>query len=173
MNKKIIYLIIGIIIIILALFGFNKFLKKEVIEDPLIEEIPVEIPVEVISVDNLVVPDQAPGDEVYVEKVLLRTDGEGGFVTIHKTNEEEEAGNMIGVSAYLETGVTENLLVVLNEGEIIDNPSDLVAVLHADDGDGVWNPETDLPLLDDEGNIVQIVFTMGNVEDVPGFDAKL
>ena len=177
MNKKIIYLIVGLIIVIIALFAFNKFLKEEVVEEPIVEEPPVEEPteepIEIISVNNLVVPNQAPGTEIFVEKILLKTDGKGGFVTIHRVNEEGETEEIMGVSSYFEPGVTENILVVLNEGETVDAPLEMVAMLHADDGDGVWNSETDIPLLDDEGNIVQVVFTMDNPKDAPGYDTKL
>ena len=175
MNKKITYLIIGLIIIIVALFGFNKFLKKEVIEEPPVVEKPLtEEPIEIISIDTLVVPDQAPGDEIFVEKVLLKTDGNGGFVVVHRVTEDGETGDVIGVSRYLEPGVTENLVVDLNEGETVEVDETVVAMLHADDGDGVWNPETDMSLTDDEGNIIQVIFTIvDNLEDVPGFEAKL
>ena len=50
----------------------------------------------------------------------------------------------------------------------------VVAMLHADDGNGVWDSETDMPLTDDEGNIIQVIFTIvDDLESVPGFDAKL
>ena len=173
MNKKVVYLIVGLIIVIIALFVFNKILKEEVIEDPIVKETPSEELAETISVNNLVVPNQAPGTEVFVEKILFKTDGNGGFVTIHRVNEEGETGEIMGVSSYFEPGVTENILVVLNEGETIDVPLEMVAMLHTDDGDGVWTSETDIPLLDDEGNIVQVFFTMDNLEDVPGYDTKL
>lgn len=174
MNKKIIYLIVGLIIVIIALFAFNKFLKNEVVEEPPVDKSPVEMPVEIISIDTLVVPDQAPGDEIFVEKVLLKTDGNGGFVVVHRVTEDGETGDVIGVSRYLEPGVTENLVVDLNEGETVEVDETVVAMLHADDGDGVWNPETDMSLTDDEGNIIQVIFTIvDNLEDVPGFEAKL
>ena len=174
MNKKIIYLIVGLIIVIIALFGFNKFLKEEVVEEPIIEEPPVEEPIEIISINTLVVPDQAPGDEVYVEKVLLKTDGNGGFVVVYRVTEDGETGDVIGVSRYLEPGVTENLVVTLNEGETVEIDETVIVVLHADDGNSVWNSETDMSLTDDEGNIVQVIFTIvDDLESVPGFDAKL
>ena len=174
MNKKIIYLIVGLIVIAIALFAFNKFLKEEVIEEPIITETPEEEPVEIISVNNLVVPDQAPGSEVFVEKVLLKTDGAGGFVVVYRVTEEGEAGDIIGVSEYLEPGVTENLVVALNEGETVQVGDTIIAILHTDSGDGVWNFETDTSITDDEGNVVQVTFTiLDNLEDVPGFEAKL
>ena len=173
MNKKVIYLIIGIIVVVVALFAFNKFLKKEVIEEPLIVEIPVEIPVEIISVNNLVVPNQAPGTEIFIERVLLKTDGNGGFVIIHRT-EDNNAGEIVGVSNYIEPGITDNVTTLLNDGETVEIDEVLIAILHGDDGDGVWNSETDTPLTDDEGSIIQVTFTIiDNLEDVPGFEAKL
>ena len=81
---------------------------------------------------------------------------------------------MIGVSRYLEPGVTENLVITLGGGETVEVDETVVAMLHADDGNGVWDSETDMPLTDDEGNIIQVIFTIvDDLESVPGFDAKL
>ena len=174
MNKKVVYLFVGLVVVIIALFAFNKFLKEEVVEEPIIIETPTEEPIEIISINNIVVPDQAPGNEVFVEKVLLKTDENGGFVVVHRLNEDEGVGDVIGISRYLEPGVTENLIVFLNEGETAEIGETVIAMLHADDGDGVWNSETDMLIVDNEGNIVQITFTIiDNLEDVPGFEAKL
>jgi hypothetical protein len=174
MNKKIIYLIVGLIVIAIALFAFNKLLKEEVVEEPIITETPEEEQVEIISVNNLIVPDQAPGAEVFVEKVLLKTDEDGGFVVIHRVTEDGDTGEVIGVSRYLEPGITENLVVVLNEDETVEVGETVTAILYADDGNGVWNSETDMPITDDEGIIIQATFTiLDNLEDIPGFEAKL
>ena len=174
MNKKVVYLIVGLIIVIMAFFAFNKFLKEKVVEEPPVIEPPTEEPIEIISINNLVVPNQAPGTEIFVEKVLLKTNENGGFVIVHRVTEDGDIGEIIGVSRYLEPGVTKNLVVALNEGETVEIDETVVAMLHVDDGDGVWNSETDKPIIDNEGVIIQVPFTIiDNLEDVPGFEAKL
>ena len=174
MNKKIIYLVVGLIVVIAALFVFNKFLKEEVIEEPTLPEVLPEEMVEIISVNNLIVPDQATGDEIFVGKVLLKTDENGGFVVVHRVTENGDTGEVIGVSRYLEPGITENLVVTLNEGETVEVGETVIAMLHADNGDGMWDSETDMAIPDNEGIIIQATFTiLDNLADVPGFEAKL
>ena len=87
MNKKIVYLGVGIIVVIVALFVFNSFLSKEVIEEAIVEETPV---VDVISINNLIVPNQAAETEIFVEKVLLKSNESGGFVVIRREQADEE-----------------------------------------------------------------------------------
>ena len=174
MDKKILYLIIGLIIVALALFAVNKLLKEEVVEDPTVPEIVEEELVEIISINNIDVPDQAPGSEIFIGTVLLKTDEAGGFVIIHRATEDGEAGDIIGVSQYLSPGVTENFVVALNEGEVVEIDETVIAMLHADDGDGVWNSETDISIINSEGDAVMSMFTIiDNLEEVPGFEAKL
>ena len=174
MDKKILYLIIGLIIVAFALFAVNKLLKEEVVEEPTAPEVVEEELVEIISINNIDVPDQAPGNEVFVGKVLLKTEENGGFVIIHRATEDGEVGDIIGVSQYLTPGVTENFVVTLNEGEVVEIDETVIAMLHADDGDGVWNSETDISIINSEGDVVMSAFTIiDNLEEVPGFEAKL
>ena len=175
MNKKILYLVIGLIIIAIALFAVNKFLKEEVVEESVVPEVVEEENlVEIISVNNIDAADQAPGNEMFIEKVLLKTDGSGGFVVIYRTTEDGETGDIIGVSDYLAPGVTDNLVVTLDEGEVVEIDETVIAMLYADDGDGVWNSETDMPIVDNKGVIIKSTFTIkDDLEAVPGFEAKM
>ena len=73
--------------------------------------IPAEEQVEIITVNSLTVPDQAPGNEVFIEETLLKTDGNGGFVVIYRATEDGLHGDVIGVSEYLGSGAKRNFLV--------------------------------------------------------------
>ncbi len=170
MNKKIIYLVVGIVVVIVAFFVFNSLLNKRVVEPPT-EEPPV---VDVISINNLIVPDQAAETEIFVEKVLLKSDENGGFVIIRRegtstttgTTTEEFVGDIVGVSRYLDPGVVDNLIVSLNDNETVEVGEILVAALYADDGDGLWNEETDVPLVNGEGLPILVSFTIMSQGDI-------
>jgi len=169
-SKKILYLVSGIIIIILALFGFNKFLSNTVVEAPVVDDTQG---VEVISIDNVIVPDQASGDQVFIEKVLLKSDGFGGYVVIHRVTDDGAPGEIVGVSNYLEPGISENFLITLNEGQTVDIGESVIAMLHADDGDKVFDVALDGAIVNDQGAVVMALFNILAEEDIPGFETKL
>ena len=170
MDKKITYLVVTIVVAIIAIFVFNMFLKKEVEEVPVVEDSQVEI----ISVNSILTPDQAGGEEVFIEKVLLKTDENGGFVIVHRVTEDGALGGVIGVSEYLAPGVHDNFTITLNEGEAIMVGENIVVMLHGDNGDGVFSLEEDGALVDEGGNVIMVSFTiLDNLEDVEGFEAKL
>lgn len=166
-TKKLIYLFIAIVVIILALFAFNKFLSRQVVDDGVVEEVPP------VSVTNIIVPDQAGNNSVFVEEVSLKEGGPGGFVGIYRTTEDGSTGELIGVSGYLESGVvTNNFIVNLYEDETFAVGEKLIALVHADDGDMIWNKDVDMPMEYNEG-LVMVTFTILSEEDIPGFETKL
>ena len=174
-NKKIAYWVGGIAVCIVGLFALNTFLNKGAVVRE--SEKKVEQSgngAEIISVDNLVIPDQASGDKIFVEKVLLKTGGKGGFVVIHKTKSDGTPGDIIGVSKYLEPGVTENLVVPLNKDQKVAIGDKVIGMLDADNGDKIWNDATaDAPILNSSGNFVMWKFNILAEEDLPGFEKKL
>lgn len=170
MDKKITYLIGLIVVAIVTILAFNMFLKEEVIEDDVIEDTQVDI----ISIDSIITPDHAVGEEVYIEKVTLKTDGNGGFVVVYRGTGENELGDMIGVSKYLAPGEYEHLIVALNDGEVVEIGDNVIAVLHSDNGDGVFDIDVDGAIVDPNGNVVMVSFSILNdLEDVPGYEAKM
>jgi len=179
---------------VIALFAFNSFLREEegLVETPTMQvEEQQQEEVEVISVDNLIVPDQAGGEEVFIERVLLKTGGQGGYVTVHRAiitmgdivaeegyegeieDEFYSPGDMIGVSEYLEPGVTQNMIMPLEDGEEVVAGDVILAVLHTDDGDKIFVAENDPVLTDDEGNEIMVSFEILAEEDLSEFDVKL
>lgn len=146
MNKKIIGLFVVIVIVIVGLFAVNAFLKDDMVEpgSSVIEDNTV-VDEYVVTKDMIMVPDQAAGSEVFVERVELL---EGGYVVIHRAAMEEMAemdeeaaedaepaysvGAIIGISEYLEAGVAENFIVALNEGETTEVDEKIYAMLHTE-----------------------------------------
>ena len=172
MNKSITYLIVGVIVVIIALFGLNRFLSDGVVDDPnqgddQSEEIVLE------PTNVLIVPNQAVVDEVYVEKISIKDDAEGGFVAVYRVKEDGSTGDLIGVSDYIENGETDNFVVSLNDGEMLAVNDVVRVMLHGDDGDKEWNMEVDTVLTNEDGNDVIAVFTVLDEEAIPGFETKL
>jgi hypothetical protein len=98
-----------------------------------------------ISVDN-----QYPGKIVYVSSATLPKDG---FVVIHKDN-AGTAGAIIGSKAFKKG--TNPGTVELTEATV--NGGTYYAMLHEDNGDGVFNAATDMPLKDAQGNVIMKMF---------------
>jgi len=157
MNKKILAFIVIVALIIIALFAINSVLKEEVEE-------PVVIPEEVL-VPSVSVPDQASGTEVFIDEAVLP---DGGYVVIHRANniegEEGTPGDVIGVSDFM-SGTENNFLVTITE-ETTEGDM-LFAMLHTDDGDGIFDSELDTPLTVNE-SVVMVSFEIvpeGMLED--------
>lgn len=172
-NKKIMYWVGGIVVCIIGFFGLNAFLNKPTdTKESSVDNVVGQA--EVISVDNIVVPDQAGSSKIFVEKVLLKTNGKGGYVVIHRTAKDGTPGVIIGVSKYLEPGVNDNIVVPLNSGETVAIGDKLIAMLHGDNGDTIWNDATlDAPILREDGSNVMWKFSILDEKDLPGFEQKL
>lgn len=88
--------------------------------------------------------DQNATDKVMLLSVAFK---EPGFVVIHK-DEKGKAGGIIGVSPLIQPGLYSDRTVALTEnvapGEM------LIAMLHIDNGDGVFSAETDGPMKGDK-----------------------
>jgi len=151
-NKSIIIFVSLVIIVIVGLFIFNAFLKKNVVNTE--DQIQIEDTTEVLPF--VVVPEQAGGTNVFIENATLPI---GGYVVIHK-EEDSKPGAIIGVSEFLPAGIAENFLIDTDE-EVVEGDF-LFAVLHADYGNQEFSPDVDLPLTDNEGNIVLVRFAIVN-----------
>lgn len=148
-NKGIIIFIVVIIIIIAGFFLFNSFLKNNVIEQD-------TSPQEVIKEDaSLIVPEQAGGTNVFIEKAFLP---DGGYVVVHRA-EDGKPDKIIGVSEYLQGGSSDNFLMDIDE-EVVEGDI-LFAVLHADgNGDEKFDPLLDPLIFDNDGNPVSVEFNI-------------
>jgi hypothetical protein len=147
-NKSTIIFIIVIILVVAAFFVFNSFLKKSI--DSTSENTEIAKP----AVLGIVVPQQAGGTNVFIESVSLNN---AGYVVIHRDN-GGKPGKVIGVSKLLQPGTMENFLMDIDE-EVVEGDS-LFAMVHSDDGDGVFDAVLDVPTVDMEGNILLVGFSI-------------
>ncbi len=100
--------------------------------------------------NRIIMSDQYPGNVVYVSSVTLAN---GGWVEIHKDN-NGVPGAYIG-SAYFDKGINPGKITLTEstvEGGIY------YAMLHADDGDKIFDATKDLPIKDSKGNIIMKLF---------------
>jgi len=152
MNKKLIIFLVVIAIIIAGFFALNSILKTKVVNEDTGKE---DQAVMQEPANSVSVPDQAGGTEIYIEKVSLEVPG---YVVVHRS-EDGKPGAAIGVSELLPEGEISNLIISLDE-EAVEGDV-LFAMLHSDDGDGEFTfPGSDVPILDDEGNIVMVRFSI-------------
>lgn len=100
--------------------------------------------------------DQEAADSAVVASATL---SEGGYVVIHRSTEDGKPGQVIGNTDYLGPGTYQNLEVALT-GEV-EEGEELFAMLHGDDGDQEYGfPDEDLPLQDEQGNIILVKFSV-------------
>ena len=84
------------------------------------------------------------GSTVTVKNVSL---AESAYVVAHAVEQDYSPGEAVGQTR-LEAGVHENVTVELNESfyESVDDQFRLYVLVHEDDGDGEFDPESDAPV---------------------------
>ena len=120
--------ITGIILIILGVYFFFSPPAPEVTYSPV-----------ALEGGSITVTDQDVVDTVTLNAELVAP----GWITIHFSMSGAPA-DVVGTSQYLETGVYEDLLLTLDE-EMTPGWA-YIALLHVDDGDGVFDIQKDLPV---------------------------
>ncbi len=103
------------------------------------------------AANRIVMSDQYPGNVVYLSSVQLT---KPGWVVIHKDN-KGQPGDIIG-SAHFDAGINAGGKITLS-GSTVEGGT-YYAMIHSDDGDGIFNAAKDLPLKDARGNIIMHVF---------------
>jgi len=111
----------------------------------------------------ILITDFSKNESIPVDYVLIENNG---YVAVHD-EVDGKPGEVIGVSKIIASGETSNFNVILNreiqEGEI------LFAILHFDDGDGVFNfPGPDGPIFDENRNIIMSMFKVGASKELNG-----
>ena len=112
--------------------------------------------------DAIYVPDQAPSSMVTVGFVLL---AHSGFVVIHE-DAGGEPGAIVGASALMKAGETGNGGRITLSRESKDGEA-LYAMLHQDDGDGMFDAAKDLPVRDQSGNSIAMQFEIARDAAAP------
>ncbi|NUQ56952.1 MAG: hypothetical protein HUT38_00420 [Candidatus Paceibacter sp.] len=116
--------------------------------------------------DSLTMMDQKPGRFVNVREAKL---SKKGFIAIH----EEQAGgpgSTIGNSSLLNVGTSRDTSVTLSRRSVAGE--NMYAMLHWDNGDGVYNTADDQPAKDKNGNTVVVKFKIRDDASEP-VDYKL
>lgn len=104
--------------------------------------------------NGLVVANQSVEDSIFVDTAILEVPG---YVVIHRAEEDGSVGEVIGFSDLLPAGETEDFVILLDEEVFVGE--ELIAMLHADDGDAFFEfPGADQPILDEFGDPVQVIF---------------
>ncbi len=85
-------------------------------------------------------PDQRPDGRIVAPLVVL---AQNGFVVVH-AEENGSAGAILGASESLEKGDHYNVVVPLSRQSVAGEM--LQAMIHADNGDGVFDPVADEPV---------------------------
>lgn len=106
-----------------------------------------------IGSNALYVPEQLPGTTISVGFAALAVPG---FVVIHE-GADERVGAIVGASSFLpadetQSGVSITLSRPIREAE------EFFAMLHQDDGDGVFDASRDVPVKDEQGNVIEMRF---------------
>lgn len=157
MNTKI-FLFIGIIITVMA--GIAFFLRGGVTQ----HDMGGNSSGLIVGKNAIYVAEQVPSKTILVAVVYLETPG---FVVIHE-DAVGSPGIILGASDLLAAGETKSstivsLLRMTKDGETIH------AVLHLDDGNGVFDAGKDKPALDRvSGEPVMMVVTVSADADEPG-----
>jgi len=117
----------------------------------------------VVGGNAIYVAEQLPSQIVSVALALLANPG---FVVVHE-DRAGAPGRILGQSAMLGAGETKNLSIALSRSTT--DGETLYAMLHFDDGDGVFDAAKDKPVLDSvSGEPVMTIITISQDASEPG-----
>ena len=154
MNKTIIIIIVGLVVIIGGYFLFQGGYQapQEITIQPPVST--PELTVSPVVKDSVSAKDQTQGTSVAIESTELIA---AGYVVIHE-DKDGKPGPVIGNSSLLE-GRDKDVVVELTRSTSVGEV--LYAMLHRDDGDGVYEfPGDDAPIKDEKESIVLSKFTI-------------
>lgn len=155
MNKYI--LIVGIIVIVIG--AIVLFVRPTQVEE---DQTGSPASGFLVGSNAIYVADQQPGDIVSISMAVLQT---SGYVVIHE-DKDGVLGAILGSSKVLTQGQSTDVNISLSrisqDGEI------LYAMLHVDDGDGVFDLTQDEPVKNDQGNIILMAFNISLTAKEPG-----
>lgn len=147
MNKS----ILTLVVIVIALLGGYYVFTSPPAGDNQTANV-----AEFLSGDNAIyMENQLPGTEVVVRGVKLSA---AGYVVVHLVAEDGTPGDIVGGTGLIVEGTHENISVTLSG---LSQVGDIfIAMLHTDNGDGVVNAEEDVPVVDEDENIIMMSFNI-------------
>jgi len=114
---------------------------------------PTVIPIIITGENGLYVEDQSVGNSVSTRVAVMAAPG---YVVIHNAVNGQPAA-VIGVSALLPAGRSDNVVISLAESTTAN--STYIAMLHADEGSGIYSTLIeDKPVLDEDGLPIMVQF---------------
>ena len=138
---KKVFLLLFLFIILGGLFYYKNFVSRNLNENN-----------QELAQDNqkaiYVIPRQRPGMSVNISFASLK---KSGYIVINADN-KGGFGAIIGNSVLLPSGESRAVMVGLVRQSV--NGESLFAVVYEDSGDGVFTPGIDIPVKDEDGNII-------------------
>ena len=155
-----------IIIVVAAAVVYFAFMREPAAEEGLMSESSTsdsdDTMAPLIVGNNVIyVSDAKPLARIRVGLAILAG---GGYVVIHEDS-EGKPGAIVGNSDILPQGESRGFEITLSR-ESLDGET-FYAMLHSDNGDGVFNPAEDAPIKDDQGNIVLMIFHISSSAEEP------
>lgn len=163
MSKKIFStpLVVALVILLVSVVGYFAFVRESTVEEEPIIQVPISdsgdtaAPL-LVGNNAIYVSDAKPAASLRVGFSILAG---GGYVVVHE-DREGKPGAIIGNSDMLSQGESRNFEVALSRKSV--DTETLYAMLHSDNGDGIFNPADDPPIKDDQGNVVLMKFQVSN-----------
>lgn len=156
MNKNI---IIGVVtILVIGVVGFNLIGKKSTEEEGTQGQRvmnPAGTMQMIVGDNALYVSEQKPGTTMLAQLVMIE---DKGYVVIHESD-NGKPGKIVGTSRLLEKGQTMDVSITLS-APLVDGKM-YIAMLHVDNGDGVFNGATDAPAQNEEVDASPIMMEFG------------
>lgn len=149
MNK-----IVLIVVIAIALIGGYFLIYSPKDDEGTVKETDGTSSFVPVGKNAIFVADQKPDVDINASIVNFEN---GGYVVVHEDN-GGAFGAILGASKFVPAGFNKNILATLSretaEGEV------LYAMLHKDNGDQIFNDKDDVPVMDDEGRIIYMIFNI-------------
>lgn len=135
---------------------------EKITDRPLLDEAEDTVSGFRIGLNAIYVADQIPGQSIAIDVVAL---GEAGFVVIHEA-EGEKPKAIIGASRLLPYGDTATLPIVLSR-QVLHGET-FFAMLHRDNGDELFDPTQDTPIVSGNGEPFMMQFMIDEKALEPG-----
>lgn len=126
--------------------------RSDVVLDP---RVPYRTPIShdvSLSVDTVAVRDQAVGDRVHLDEVILTA---SGWVAIHETNPDDSLGAILGAARF-DTGVWQGEVLLLRDTQ---KGKRYQAVIYHDDGDKEFDFKKDVIVMRDGAPVMTSFIT--------------
>lgn len=156
MKNYVIYVVLALIVGVGAVLLYQNYSGKKTATTPSLPLANQPVVVDKPVFENTIsISDFTAGNTVTLEQADL---AQPGFVVVHE-NAAGQPGTILGSSKLLQDGQNATIVINLNRSSV--KGETLYVMIHADDGDGVFNAATDAVAKDNQGNPAMIDFLVG------------